>query len=199
MAYETPFGDPRGDLGPYNLTWDAVINTGDTGDDLFLGGTKGTSVQFQDTKTDLTWDQGGTAPQNAVATGRSVIVNLALAQLTPARMAALMNALENYGTAGADGMAIADNLGEDDASIWKVLKMVKVIGGANSTHPQHTIFFPHAAPMVDTEIAGDAETQRQFAGKFRCYASEEHISTVTGKPLFGFTLKAVLTGNVTFL
>jgi hypothetical protein len=197
MSGSSFFGDPFGDLGPYNFYWDAPILTGDPGANTYLGGTKGTTIAISDTKTDITWDQGGTDPQNRILTGRSVMVNLALAQATLVRIRALLQGFEIYGTAGAEGFALSFSLGESDADVRKVLKAVKVIGGVDSTDPNDIMFFPLAAPMVEgAETAGDAETQRQFAGSFYCYRSEEYLTAVSGKPCSGFSKAAIDNGHV---
>ena len=72
------FGSTSGALGPVRATWDPILETGDTGDNVLLGDTQGTTLGYTISKSPLTSDQDGTEPFNQVVTGISMTLTLNL-------------------------------------------------------------------------------------------------------------------------
>jgi hypothetical protein len=193
------FGGSNLTLGPADLIWDAPVFTGDTGLDLYLGGTQGLSIQKAIQKADLTKDQYGTSPANKVATGQDLMVTATLVELQLDRLEAVFPGFQHYtNTAGATiGFGWESVLGQKDSDIERVLKINLLNpNGTRSTDPDKIIYIANAAPNVDTEIAFDPETQRAISIEFTGYRRPRFVSSVTGAELYYFSQSMVDNGIV---
>lgn len=191
------FGSTNGALGPVRATWDPILETGDTGDNILLGDTQGTSVAYSVMKSPLTSDQDGSEPFNQVVSGISLTITINLVKTSFDILAAIIQGFEVYGSASDEGVTIAGSIGEDDLSIAKPMELIRILDGVPSTDDDNALIVPLAAPTGEVEWSFDATTQRVAAVNIRCYKSDTYVHATTGVGLYGFTRSALELGHVT--
>lgn len=194
------FGSTLLALGPANLYIDAPVETGDPGANTSLGGTQGMTITKQVNKVDLFYDQYGDSPANRVSTGQALQVKAGLVQTSLEILQAILQGFSWYDETGgiSSGFAWTDTLYQSDRDITKVLKIAIIdpATGSESTDGDDIIFIPEIAPMVDTEVAYDAGTQRVFNTTLQAYKSTVWIEASTGKGVFYFSKSAVDEGRI---
>lgn len=193
------FGGRDLTLGPANLYYDPIIQTGDGGENLFLGGTQGLSLSPSVEKADLTKDQYGTSAADRVVTGQSLTLSASLVELQLDRLNAVLQGFEHYMSTGGStlGFTWENVLGQADSDILKPMKIVLVKAGNETTDPDEILYVCNTAPMVDTELVFDASSQRVLALEWHCYRRPKYVSAETGNELFWFSQSALNNGLVT--
>jgi len=81
-------------------------------------------------------------------------------------------------------------------SIVKILKLVRVVAGENSSDPDDTLYIPAAAPMGTANWAFDASTQRVLGSKFTAFKSTRYVRSSDDASLWYFTRSAIQDGYV---
>jgi hypothetical protein len=189
------FGSSNGSLGPCNIYVDPVVETGDTGDNVFLSGTQGLTLAYTITKGPLTADQEGTESFNEVITGERCEISGALVQTTLESIEAVLQGFISY-SSGADGAAQATALGEDDLSIATPIELIRITDGAESSEEDDRLIVPVCAPIIEASWAYNASDQRTMPIRFRCYKSAKYTDNSTGKGLYFFLRSALTAGEV---
>lgn len=174
-------GHPNADVGPANAYWD--VGTGGT--NLFLGGFDSLVWRISEETTDLVFSQYGTSPADKAVTGTSVEIELGLAQATPERLAEVMSGFTvSYDTNGNPvGYMFASTVGQRHSDIWKQMRLTRVVGQVESSHPMDTAIVWRAAPTVNLELTYDASSQRFARFTFTCYMDPDHLDD-KGRPTF---------------
>lgn len=190
-------GSKNGSLGPCNFYFDSPILAGDPGDDIFLGGTQGATLRYEQSKSPITYDQYGTEPANQVITGEKAELETNLVQTTLERIAAVLPGFVAHGAAADEGASQASAIGLDDLTIAKVIRMVRTFGGVELTGGDEILYFPLGAPMGTAEWTFDASTQRVLGVSFKFYRSPKYQRTTDGAHLWYFTQSALDNGHVT--
>lgn len=191
------FGSTNGALGPCDVIHDPIVQTGDTGDALNLGGTQGVTLRDTIVKSPITADQKGSEPFNQVTTGETVELEATFVQTSFEILAAVLQGFNSY-VSGAEGASKGQDIGTDDLSIAKPLELIRLISSAQSPDTDDQLIIPVAAPMGEIEWTYDASGQRVANVKYRCYPSDNYIDSVSGAPLYYFTRSALANGHVIF-
>ena len=149
------------ELGPCSVAF------GTAGGETDLGKTHGgVTVRISDDSVDLKSDQSGTSPEDTVITGTTVEVELALAEITMARLATALGQTAFGSDTGVPG---ENKVGYSMADNAQSLLLKKYVDGIESTDAADQIRFPAACPMSDIELSYDAENQRVLKVKFKCF------------------------------
>lgn len=196
MSSTTNFlGSANGALGPINIyviTGDIQFDSAGTDTETYLGGTQGATLTFNQEKADIMYDQYGTKPANRVVVGEELSLEASLVQTTQARLAAVFQEFTSH----ASGFSQASAIGQDDISVVKSLKLIRVVAGVNSTDADDTLYMPAAAPMGTASWSFDAATQRVTGVSFTCYKSTKYVRASDDAPLWFFTRSAIQDGFV---
>ena len=168
------------ELGPCSVAF------GTAGAETDLGKTHGgVTVRISDESVDLKSDQSGTAAEDTVITGSTVEVEMALAEITIARLATALGQTSFGSETGVPG---ENKVGYSMLDNAKSLLLKKYVDGSVSTDAADQIRFPAACPMSDIELSYDAENQRVLKVKFKCFKTEVSAnwgsSSSTNKEVF---------------
>ena len=142
------------------------------------------SFKLGQKKVDLKDAQGGDNASDKVQTGYTCDIEFGMARTSMSRLEftmagfkvvrdAVTGLIKGAGFGFAIGTKDSDNLGQ--------LKLVKLVGGVESTDPMDTVTILKASPNVDAEWTYDTSTQRYTKNMFTGYV--DHETLIDGVPM----------------
>lgn len=167
------------ELGPANVYYD---ENGDGVPELFLGAMGDElAVTMATEASPLTAAQTGTVPQAKVVTGGSFKVTIPFKEIALRNFQrAFPNATYTSGV-GGERVDFLPRVGLNLRTIAKKMKIVKLLGGTESTDPNDIMIIPLAAP-ADTEVVipFSPTEQRMITATFEAWPQSVAV------PPFGF-------------
>ena len=198
-------------LGPCRIYWD-VDSNGSNG--LDLGPTQGAKLMFKEVKAPTNNDQYGSEPSNMITTGDSCMLEATFTQATLQRLAATTPGFSLERNTGGDivSFTFGSSIGNSDQEIGRQMKIVPLIGGAETTDTLRILHIWRASPLAEIETTFDVSTQRVTKLTFNAYRDEGRldalgratyfgggdISTITSEDDDEVTINAVSPNSVTF-
>jgi hypothetical protein len=159
---------------------------------IWLGNTGEVELIDEEKYSPIKFIQKGDVDADNVCTGYDASIKVMLGETTQERLEKIFQHIRSQYTAlGAqEGYYRTMALGTRHSDFWDELKIVKIVGGADSIDPFQTVTIPRCAPIGKLSAKYNSTDQRIIETTFKVYPDDTKL--VDGSPVLWYS------GTVTF-